>query len=227
MVFSSRKQELHPSQYFKHMITKNAKIDHYLQEGCGRCPLGGTPECKVHTWQKELQLLREIMLACGLTEELKWKVPCYTIDGGNVAIVSAYKEHAAISFFQGALLSDTHSILERPGENSQAARVIRFTTLRAIREIAPVLKQYIREAIKIRQSGLKVDFKAKDELVIPAELERKLDSLPALRSAWEALTPGRQRGYVLYFSAAKQSKTRESRIEKYAPAILEGRGMHD
>ena len=214
-------------EYDDPMTTMNPKIDHYLQEGCGRCPLGGTPKCKVHAWQKELKSLREIVLACGLTEELKWKVPCYTSDGRNVAIVSALKNHATISFFKGALLTDPHGVLEQPGENCQAARVIRFTSVNAIRQLTPVLKAYIREAIQVEQSGLKVDFKAKDELVIPAELERKLDALPALRSAWEALTPGRQRGYVLYFSAAKQAKTRESRIEKYAPSILEGRGMHD
>ena len=150
------------------------------------------------------------MLACGLTEELKWKVPCYTIDGRNVAVVS-----------------DKHGILEKPGENCQAARVVRFTSVTAIRQITSVLKEYIREAIQVEQSGAKVDFKAKDELIIPEELEKKLATLPALRSAWEALTPGRRRGYVLYFSAAKQSKTRETRIEKVAPSILEGRGMHD
>lgn len=212
---------LHP------MTTMNPKIDHYLQEGCGRCPLGGTPECKVHDWRQELELLREIVLACGLTEELKWKVPCYTIDGANVAIVSAFKSHATISFFKGALLKDSHGILESPGENSQATRVIRFTSVDAVRRMTPALKETIREAIQIEQSGLKVQFKAKDELVIPEELERKFDALPALRSAWHALTPGRQRGYILYFSAAKQAKTRESRIEKHAPSILEGRGLHD
>jgi uncharacterized protein YdeI (YjbR/CyaY-like superfamily) len=205
----------------------NPQIDQYLKQGCGRCPLGGTPQCKVHDWQKELKLLREIALTCGLTEELKWKVPCYTIDGRNVAIVSALKDHATISFFKGALLTDTHGILEKPGENCQAARRIRFTSVNAIRERAAVLKEYIRQAVELEKSGLKVDFKAKHELIIPEELQRKLAAMPALRSAWESLTPGRQRGYVLYFSAAKQAKTRESRIEKRLSSILEGRGLHD
>lgn len=209
------------------MASKNPKIDLYLKEGCGRCPLGGTPECRVHDWQKELVALREILLDCGLTEELKWKVPCYTCDGHNVAIVSASKDYASVSFLKGALLADPQRILEKPGENSQAARVIRFKSVKAVREMVPVIKEYIREAIEVEQSGRKVDFKAKNELIIPEELQRKFDELPVLRSAWEALTPGRQRGYVLCIAAAKQSKTRQSRIEKYIPWILEGRGIHD
>jgi uncharacterized protein YdeI (YjbR/CyaY-like superfamily) len=209
------------------MAIKNPQIDLYLAEGCGRCPLGGTPKCKVHDWQKELNLLRKIVLDCGLTEELKWKVPCYTIDGRNVVIVAAFRDHASISFFKGALLADTYRILESPGENCQAARVVRFTSVDAIRAVTHILREYIHQAIQVEESGLKVEFKAKNELVIPVELERKFAALPSLRAAWEALTPGRQRGYVLFFSAAKQSKTREARIEKYIPWILEGRGMHD
>ena len=168
-----------------------------------------------------------LFLSCGLTEELKWKVPCYTFDGRNIAIVSALKSYASISFFKGALLKDTHQILEKPSENCQAARVIKFTSETSVREREPFVRDYIREALQVEQAGLKVDFKAKDEIVIPDELQRKLDELPALRSSWEQLTPGRKRGYVLYFSSAKQSRTREARIDKYAPWILEGRGMHD
>lgn len=172
-------------------------------------------------------MLRKIALDCGLTEELKWKVPCYTFEGHNVAIVSAFKDYASLSFFKGALLSDPQELLEKAGENSQAARLIRFTDVTAIRELMPVLKELIGDAIKVERSGLKVECKAKNELVIPDELERKFESLPALRVAFTALTPGRQRGYVLFFSAAKQSKNREARIEKCMPQILEGRGLHD
>lgn len=208
-------------------MKKNPQIDLYLQEGCGRCPLGGTPECKVHYWPEELKLLRAIVLESGLTEELKWRVPCYTIDGHNVAIVSALKDHACISFFKGALLVDPQELLEKPGENCQAARVVRFTSAKDVRKATVALKQLIHQAIKVEKSGLKVDFKAKNELVLPDELVKKLEERPTLRTAWEKLTPGRKRGYVLFFSAAKQSKTREARIEKYSPSILEGRGMHD
>lgn len=209
------------------LVKKNPQIDLYLKEGCGRCPLGGTPECKVHFWPEELKLLRSIALECGLVEELKWKVPCYTIDGHNVAIVSALKDYACISFFKGALLADPKGMLEKPGENCQSDRVVRFTSAKDVRKATEAIKLLIHQAIEVERLGLKVDFKAKNELVLPDELLKKLDERPALRTAWEKLTPGRQRGYVLFFSAAKQSATRESRIEKWAPAILEGRGMHD
>ena len=209
------------------MTSKNQLIDLYLQEGCGRCALGGTPECKVHNWQQELKLLRALALDCGLTEELKWKVPCYTYDKRNIAIISALKESATFSFFKGALLADPHQVLEKPGENCQATRVVRFTSVAAFKKLTPTLKELIREAIRVEETGLKVDFKAKHELQIPDELQSKLDALPALRAAWDKLTPGRQRGYVLYFSAAKQSQTRAARIDKCTGAILEGRGMHD
>lgn len=171
--------------------------------------------------------MRKIVLACSLTEERKWKVPCYTFEGRNIAIVSALKGNASISFFKGALLTDPHHILEKPGENCQATRVIKFTSVKAIREMEPFLKDMIREAISVEQAGLKVDFRAKNELEIPEELESRFSEMPALRAAWERLTPGRQRGYVLFFSAAKQPTTRVSRINKYTPSILEGRGMHD
>tara|TARA_R110001592_G_scaffold40582_8_gene133146 strand:- start:3574 stop:4203 length:630 start_codon:yes stop_codon:yes gene_type:complete len=208
------------------MINMNPQVDQYLLEGCGRCPLGGTPQCKVNNWPKELKRLRMIALDCGLTEELKWGVPCYTFQNSNIAIVSAFKEYASLSFFKGALLQDPNGILEKPGENTQSARLIKFTDLRQIMDMEPTLKAYIFEAIEVEKAGLQVDFK-KDSEPIPEELSKKFNELPDLKSAFEALTPGRQRGYLLYFSQPKQSKTRASRIEKHIVQILEGKGIHD
>lgn len=209
------------------MKVMNPKVDLYLTNGCGRCELGGTPQCSVNRWPAELRRLREIVLGCGLVEDLKWGVPCYTIDNRNVVIVSALKESCALSFFKGVLLKDAKQILIKPGENSQSARLIRFTSVQEIVQLESVLKEYVLEAMELERSGAKVDFSAKLELVIPEELERKFEQLPALRTAFQALTPGRQRGYILHFTAAKQSKTREARIDKCTPQILEGRGMHD
>ncbi len=205
----------------------NPKVDQYLIDGCGRCPLGGTPQCKVNDWREELELLREIVLDCGLTEELKWSVPCYTFQKKNILIVSALKDYASVSFFKGSLLQDTEGLLVAPGKNTQAARLIKFTSRQKITEWEQVLKRYIFEAIEVEKAGLQVDFKKKKELVYPAELQEKMSTDAAFAAAFDALTPGRQRGYVLYFSSAKQSKTRESRIDKYIPWILEGKGMHD
>ncbi len=204
----------------------NPKVDTYLIEGCGRCPLGGTPDCKVLPWVEEIKALRKILLECGLTEDLKWKVPCYTYQNKNVLILSAFKEYCAISFFKGSLLTDTQHTLTKPGENSQAARLIKFTNTKEIPEMEPIIKAYVYEAIEVEKAGLKVAFKKNPE-PIPAELQQKLDEDPTFKSAFEALTPGRQRGYILYFSAPKQSKTRISRIEKYKQKILEGKGFHD
>ena len=204
----------------------NNQVDNYLLEGCGRCPLGGTPDCKVHKWTAELELLRTIVLDCGLTEELKWGVPCYTFQGGNVLMVSAFKEYCSISFFKGSLLSNTKGILEKPGPNSQAARLIKFTNTARIQEIEEDIRTSIYEAIEVEKAGLKVLFKKNPE-PIPEELEQKFAEDPVLKSAFEALTPGRQRGYILFFSAPKQSKTRVSRIEKSVEKILNGEGLHD
>jgi uncharacterized protein YdeI (YjbR/CyaY-like superfamily) len=204
----------------------NPKIDNYLVNGCGRCPLGGTPQCKVHSWQEELLKLRKIVLDCGLKEELKWGVPCYTFDEKNVLMVSAFNEYCSISFFKGALLSDTKPLLEKPGENTQAARLIKFTTLEEIEECKIVLQTLVHEAIEIEKAGLKVEFKKNPE-PIPKELEEILNDDPNFKMSFYNLTPGRQRGYILYFSVPKQSKTRISRIEKCIPLILNGKGIHD
>jgi uncharacterized protein YdeI (YjbR/CyaY-like superfamily) len=205
----------------------NPKVDVYLSDGCGRCPLGGTSECKVNNWRKELKRLRAIVLDCGLTEELKWGIPCYTFEKSNIVVISAFNDYCSISFFKGALLKDAKRILEKPGENTQSARLIRFTTVQEIASIESTLKDYIIEAIEVEQKGLKVDFKAKFEFVIPDELQKQFEEQPSLETAFNSLTPGRQRGYILYFAAAKQSQTRTSRIEKCVADILEGRGLHN
>lgn len=204
----------------------NTTVDNYLLKGCGRCSLGGTADCKVHKWISELKLLRKIVLDCGLKEESKWGVPCYTYQNNNVLIVSAFKNYCSISFFKGSLLSDAKEILVKPGENSQAARLIKFTNIGRISGLADDIKNYINEAIEVEEAGLKVNFQ-KNPQPIPVELEKKFEQDPILKTAFELLTPGRQRGYILYFSAPKQSKTRESRIQKSIGNILNGVGLND
>jgi uncharacterized protein YdeI (YjbR/CyaY-like superfamily) len=181
---------------------------------------------KAKKWQEEMEKLRMIILDCQLTEELKWGKPCYTFQKSNIVIIQGFKEYCALMFCKGALLNDPNGILKKPGENTQAARQIRFTNVREIVEMAAILKAYIYEVIEAEKAGLKVDFKKNPE-PIPEELQNKLDEIPALKTAFDALTPGRQRAYVLYFSAPKQSKTRESRIEKCLQQILNGKGLND
>lgn len=201
-------------------------VENYLKEGCGRCPLGGSPDCKVNPWVDELKLLRQIVLDCGLTEELKWSVPCYTHIGKNILLLSALKDCATVSFFKGSLLKDDHGWLVKPGPNSQATRYLKFTDVKAIPERVSEIKAYIYQAIEVEKAGLKVDFKKNPE-PIPEELELIFAEDPVLKSAFEALTPGRQRGYILHFSQPKKSETRVSRIEKCAGNILNGIGLHD
>ena len=182
---------------------------------------------KAKKWQQESKKLRTIVLDCGLTEELKWGKPCYTFQGSNVVLIHGFKEYCALLFFKGALLKDAKGILVQQTENVQAARQIRFTNAREIAEMKSVLKAYIKEAIEVENAGLEVNYKRTSEFKIPEELQNKLDESPALKTAFDALTPGRQRGYILYFSAAKQSKTREARIEKCMQQILNGKGLND
>lgn len=167
-----------------------------------------------------------IVLDCGLAEESKWGVPTYTFHKSNVLILAAFNDYCSLSFFKGALLSDEHGILTKPGENTQAARLIKFTHVKEIAELKPVIKAYIFEAIEVEKEGLKVAFKKNPE-PIPEELQIKLSENPELKSAFETLTSSRQRGYIIYFSAPKQAKTREARIEKCAPKILDGKGLND
>lgn len=205
----------------------NPKVDVYFTAGCGRCHLVNTPECKVHNWTKELEMLRKIVLDCSLVEELKWSHPVYTFERNNIVMIGAFKENCVISFFKGVLLKDKHNVLQKPGENTQAGRVIRFTNIQQITDLESVIKEYIQEAIEVEKTGLKVNFKETSELTIPQELEKKFEENPSLQTAFFALTPGRQRGYILHFSQPKQSKTREARIEKYLPQIFLGKGFHD
>ena len=182
---------------------------------------------KAERWQEEFEKLRTIVLDCGLTEELKWGVPCYTFENSNIVLIHGFKEYCALLFHKGALLKDPIGILIQQTENVQAARQIRFTNVEEIDEMEHILKAYIQEAIEVEKAGLEVDFKKTAEFNMPEEFQVKLDENPALKTAFEALTPGRQRGYLLYFSAAKQSKTRESRVEKYMQQILNGKGLND
>jgi len=194
------------------MNRMNPRVDGYLR--------------KSKKWQEEIEKLRRIILDCQLTEELKWGKPCYSFQKSNIVILQGFKEFCALLFCKGALLNDANGILEKPGENTQAARRIPFTNVREIVEMEPILKAYIYEAIEAEKAGLKVNFKKNPE-PIPEEFQNKLDEIPALKTAFDALTPGRQRGYILYFSAAKQSKTRESRVEKWMQQILNGKGLND
>jgi uncharacterized protein YdeI (YjbR/CyaY-like superfamily) len=178
-------------------------------------------------WQEEFQELRRIMLDCPLTEELKWGVPCYTFQKKNIVLIHGFKEYCAILFVKGALLKDAMGILIQQTENVQAARQIRFTDVEEIVELEPVLKAYVHEAIEVEKAGLKVDYKKTSDFDVPEEFQRKLDEMPALRTAFEALTPGRQRAYIFYFSAPKQSKTRQARVEKWMGQILDGKGLND
>ena len=182
---------------------------------------------KDQKWQEEIGKLRMIVLECPLTEELKWGVHCYTFDQNNIVLIHVFKEYCAVLFVNGALLKDTHGLLIQQTENVQAGRQIRFTNIDDIVKTEAILKEYINEAIEVEKSGLKVEFKKNTEITIPEELQTKFDETPAFKTAFEALTPGRQRAYILFFTAPKQSKTRESRVEKSIPQILDGKGLND
>ncbi|RNB56340.1 hypothetical protein EDM57_12810 [Brevibacillus gelatini] len=192
---------------------KNPKVDEFLS--------------KAKKWKAEFEKLRDIALDCGLTEDFKWMHPCYTLNNKNVVLIHGFKEYCALLFHKGALLQDLHGILIQQTENVQAARQIRFTHVNEIMEMEPILKEYIQAAIEVEKAGMQVEFKKNTEDIIPEELQTKFAEIPALKTAFEALTPGRQRAYLLYFSQPKQAKTRESRIAKYTQHILEGKGLHD
>ena len=191
----------------------NPKVDEFLS--------------KAKKWKEEYEKLRKIVLDCELTEEFKWMHPCYTFEKKNIVLIHGFKEYCALLFHKGALLKDAHGILIQQTENVQAARQIRFTNVQEIVEMETILKAYIYEAIEVEKAGLEVNFKKTTEFIIPEEFQNKFDEIPALKTAFEALTPGRQRAYILYFSEPKQSKTRESRVEKYMQQILDGKGLND
>lgn len=182
---------------------------------------------KSKKWRKEYEKLRNIVLNCGLTEDFKWMHPCYTFENKNIVLIHGFKEYCALLFPKGALLKDANGILIQQTENVQAARQIRLTSVQDIVELETLLKDYIYEAIEVEKTGLEVDFKKTSEFIIPDELQNKFDEIPDLKTAFKALTPGRQRAYILYFSQAKQSKTRESRVGKYTQQILNGKGLND
>ena len=191
----------------------NPKVDFYFD--------------KEKKWQKEIRQLRTIVLDCGLNEELKWGCPCYTMQESNIVLIHVFKEYCALLFFKGALLNDANSILIQQTENVQAARQIRFTNIQEIVKMEKILKAYIYEAIEVERAGLKVKLKKTSEFKIPEEFQKRLDKSTALKKAFDALTPGRQRAYIFYFSQAKQPKTREARVEKYIKQILGGKGLDD
>ena len=195
------------------MNRTNPKVDFYFS--------------KAKKWHEEIEQLRTIILDCGLTEELKWGKPCYNYQKSNVVLIHGFKEYCALLFMKGALLKDPKGILVQQTENVQAARQIRFTNVQEIVEMEPILKAYIEEAIKVEKAGLEVNYKKTSQFAVPEEFQNRLDESPVLKTAFAALTPGRQRGYLLYFSAAKQSKTREARVEKCVPQILNGKGLND
>ncbi len=204
----------------------NPQVDKYLIDGCMRCKLGGTPECKVNNWKEELDALRQIVLESGLTEEVKWGVPCYTSGNKNILIVSAFKEYACLSFFKGALLRDNENILLKHGESSQSVRIIKFTSAKQITAQEETIKLYIKEALSIEKSGQKVGLKKNIE-PMPDELIDMFNDDPVFKKAFYELTSGRQRGYIIYFSQPKSSQSKINRIEKSKQNILNGIGLYD
>ncbi len=207
-------------------MTTNPKVDLYLTDGCGRCQWYATDKCKVRSWQQELVAIRSLMLETGLTEDLKWGVPVYTFNEKNVVMVGAFKEYCSISFYKGVLLKDKKGILQKQGENGQSVRIYKCTNLEDVERNRKLLKTYVDEAIAIEKAGWKVEKKS-DSTPLPVELENIMNKHAAFKKAFYSLTPGRQRGYLIYFNQPKQSKTIISRIENSMDNIMNGIGLHD
>jgi uncharacterized protein YdeI (YjbR/CyaY-like superfamily) len=205
----------------------NPQVDTILAEGCGRCKLVGTPQCRIIIRNQEMKALRDIALETGLDEEVKWGFPAYTFKKKNIFMLGSFKEYSSIMFFKGALLSDPEKILVQPTENSNSGRQLRFTNANEIQKLKKTILSYIFEAVELEKSGAKVEAKKTSEYPMPEELELKFKELPELKAAFEKLTPGRQRGYLLHFLQAKQSATRLSRIEKNMEAIFNGKGLNE
>ncbi len=206
---------------------KNPQIDAYLKDGCGRCKLYKTAQCKVHRWSDVLLKLREIVLDCNLEEELKWSQPCYTLNKKNVLIIAAFNDFSCISFLKGTLLQDEAKLLVSPGENSQSVKFMKFTNVQDVVKHQTIIKEYIFEAIEVEKNGIKVVLKKPDELVYPDELLQKMKMSANFKKAFEVLTPGRKRGYIIHFTKAKQSKTRIALIDKFESKIMQGKGLMD
>lgn len=206
--------------------TRNPEVDAYLLNGCMRCPLGATPDCKVHRWSSVLEDLRSIILSSGLNEERKWGAPCYTHKGKNVLMLAAFKNHVSVGFFKGALIDDPSGILVSPGPNSNSTRAFRATTESGVKKHSKFLLNFIRQAIEIEERGEKIQREVKNQSW-PEELHEVFENDAVYKQAFLSLTPGRQRGYVIHFSEAKQSATRTGRIHKYREQILAGEGLHD
>ncbi len=207
------------------MMTRD--VETYFLDGCGRCKLGGTPECKVHTWADPLKVFREIVLDCGLMEECKWGMPCYTVNGKNVLLISAFKEYCSLNFFKGSLISDPFQLLSKAGENSEASRMLKTTSTVHILENIDAIKDIVFQAVEIEKAGLKTVVKPVDSYPVPEEFQAFLSTNDQLKLAFEALTPGRQKSYLMHFNSAKQTQTRINRIEKCIPTIFSGKGFNE
>lgn len=205
----------------------NPEIDQYLIDGCGRCEKARTPNCNVHKFSEELALLRSLALESGLEEQRKWGNPCYTLNNKNVIMLGAFNNYCSIGFFKGVLLNDSQNILEKPGKNSNSIRQIRFTNTNKVIRLTTTIKDYILEAIEIEESGKKIEKTSISKLTYPSELIEIFNEEPAFKKAFELLTPGRQRGYLIHFDQAKQSKTVVNRIKKWQTNIMAGKGMND